>query len=202
MVDFQRQPMCLYLVRHGETEWSRSGQHTGRTDIPLTPRGEDEARQLVPWLGAIAFDRVLSSPSYRARRTCELAGLGPAVDIDSDLAEWDYGDYEGRTSADIKKERPQWDLFQDGGPNGEPPAHVAARADRLISRLQMSGGNIALFSHGHFSRVLAARWLSLLAVGGQHLSLDTGSLSILGHDPHRPDLRVIALWNAIPAVLR
>lgn len=190
----------LFLVRHGETEWSLSGQHTGRTDIPLTPHGEEEARCLVPWLKDIHFSIALCSPRQRALRTCVLAGLGTLARVEHDLAEWDYGDYEGLRSPDIIKQRPGWNIFVDGGPNGESPQDVSARADRLISRLETLDGNVALFSHGHFSRVLTARWLGFAVVGGQRFMLDTGSLSILRNDPRHPELRVIALWNAVPVV--
>jgi probable phosphoglycerate mutase len=188
----------LYLVRHGETEWSLSGQHTGRSDIPLTANGEEEARRLVPWLKEIQFSVALCSPRQRARRTCDLAGLGRLAEVEPDLAEWDYGDYEGLRSPDIAQQRRGWNIFADGGPNGESPADVSARADRLISRLEALDGNVALFSHGHFSRVLTARWLGFAVVAGQRFMLDTGSLSILRDDPRHPELRVIALWNAVP----
>jgi broad specificity phosphatase PhoE len=151
----------LYLIRHGETEWSLSGQHTGRTDLPLTAQGEDEACKLLPCLSRIGFSGVLTSPLQRARRTCELAGLGAAAEIEPDLAEWHYGDYEGRLSHDIRKERPGWDVFRDGCPNGEKPNQVSDRADRLIARVCTLNGNIALFSHGQFVRVLAMRWIAL-----------------------------------------
>ena len=169
----------LYIIRHGETEWSLSGQHTGRTDIPLTPHGEEEARRLAPWLKDIQFSVALCSPRQRAQRTCELAGLGALAKVEPDLAEWDYGDYEGQRSPDIAKERPGWNIFVDGGPNGESPEDVSARADRLISRLEALDGNVALFSHGHFSRVLTARWLGFAVVAGQRFMLDTGTISIL-----------------------
>lgn len=191
----------LYLIRHGETEWSLSGQHTGTSDIPLTARGEDEARGLVRWLGSRSFARVLCSPRQRARRTCELAGLGSAVETAPDLAEWDYGEYEGKRSADIAKTRPGWNIFQDGCPGGESPAAITDRADRLIASLQSLEGNVALFSHGHFSSVLATRWIGLKVIEAQHLSLSTASLSILSYAPSHPDVRVIALWNAAPAAL-
>ena len=191
----------LYLVRHGQTAWSLSGQHTGRTDIPLTTRGEAEARELIPWLSHIRFAHVLTSPRQRAQRTCELVGLGPDAVIEPDLAEWDYGEYEGRRSADIRKGRPDWNCFRDGCPGGEMPAQVSDRADRLIERLRTMGGNIALFSHGEFGLALAARWIMLPVVEGQHFLLGTASLSILGYNPSHPDVRVIALWNAVPAAL-
>ncbi len=194
-------PLRLHLIRHGETEWSLSGQHTGSSDIPLTAHGEDEARGLVPWLGRITFTRVLCSPRQRARRTSELAGLGAAAETTPDLAEWDYGEYEGRRSADIRRDNPGWEIFRDGCPGGESPAQVAARADRLIASLQGLEGNVALVSHGHFSCVLGTRWIGLPVVHGQHLSLGTASLSILGYAANHPDVRVIALWNATRAAL-
>jgi probable phosphoglycerate mutase len=189
-------PLRLYLVRHGETEWSLSSRHTGRTDLPLTARGEDEVRELAPRLREIRFAHVLTSPLERARRTCELTGLGAAAAIDADLAEWDYGDYEGQRSADIRKQRADWNIFRDGCPHGESPAQVSARADRLIAHLRALGGNIALFSHGQFGCVLAVRWIGLPLVEAQHFTLDPASLSILGDDSHHPEVAIIALWNA------
>jgi broad specificity phosphatase PhoE len=191
----------LYLIRHGETEWSLSGQHTGRTDLPLTAHGEDEARKLEPWLRPIQFDRVLSSPLQRARQTCELARLGAAASVEPDLAEWNYGDYEGRSTRDIRKERPDWNVFRDGCPNGEMPGQVSARADRVIARLLALDGNVALFSHGQFSRTLATRWIDLSVAASLHLALGTASLSILDFDPNHPEVRVIELWNAAPGML-
>jgi probable phosphoglycerate mutase len=190
----------LHLIRHGQTEWSLSGQHTGSSDIPLTQHGEDEARALVPWLRGRRFTRVLCSPRQRARRTSELAGLVGA-ETEPALAEWDYGEYEGQRSADIHKTRPGWNIFADGCPGGETPAQVAARADGLIATLAALQGNVALFSHGHFSCVLATRWIGLPVIEGQHLSLSTASLSILGYAPSHPDVRVISLWNATPGAL-
>ena len=187
--------LCLYLVRHGETEWSLSGQHTGRTDIPLTARGEDEARELGQHLQGIPFAYILTSPRQRAQQTCALAGLGSAAKVEPELAEWDYGDYEGQRSVDIRKERADWNLFQDGCPHGEMPAQVSDRADRLISHLRALEGNVAVFSHGQFGAVLAARWIGLPLVEAQHFPLGTASLSILGYDLHHPDVPVIALWN-------
>jgi probable phosphoglycerate mutase len=185
----------LYLVRHGETEWSRSGQHTGRTDVTLTTSGEDQARALQPILRGIAFDRVLSSPAIRAQRTCALAGLGGSAQVEPDLAEWDYGEYEGRTSADIRRERPGWSVFRDGCPGGEAVAEVALRADRLIARLAAMSGNIALFSSGQFGCSLAARWIGSGVIEAQHLMLGTASISVLGTNPAHPELRVIIHWN-------
>ena len=186
----------IYLIRHGETEWSLSGQHTGRTDIPLTAPGEDGARELGQRLRDIPFARVLTSPRQRARRTCELAGLGPAAEIEPDLAEWDYGDYEGQRSVDILKGRPEWNLFQDGCPRGETPAQISDRADRFIARLRVLDGNVALFSHGHFGRVLAARWIGLPVSEAQRFLLDTASLSVLGYEHNHVESPVIALWNS------
>jgi broad specificity phosphatase PhoE len=190
--------LSLYFVRHGQTEWSLSGQHTGRTDIPLTAHGEAEARALIPWLKQVQFGLVLTSPPQRARRTCELVGLGQEAEIEPDLAEWDYGDYEGKLSSEIREERPGWNIFRDGSPHGEMPADVSDRADRLIARLRTMNGNVALFSHGQFGLALAARWIGLPVAKGQHFVLDTASLSILGHNPAHPEVRVIALWNATP----
>jgi broad specificity phosphatase PhoE len=190
-------PPRLHLIRHGETEWSVSGQHTGRSDIALTARGEDEARTLAPRLQDIQFAHVLSSPLKRARQTCELSGLGAAAVINTELAEWDYGDYEGQRSADIREQRPDWNLFRDGCPRGEMPAQVSDRADRLIATLLALDGNVALFSHGQFGCALAARWIGLPLIEAQHFKLGTASLSILGHDPHHPEVAVIALWNSI-----
>jgi probable phosphoglycerate mutase len=197
----EAKPLRLHLIRHGETEWSLSGQHTGTSDIPLTAHGEDEARGLVPWLRGRRFTRVLCSPRQRARRTSELAGLGDAAQTEADLAEWDYGEYEGIRSADIHKSRPGWNIFRDGCPGGESPDQIAARADRLIAALLTLEGNVALFSHGHFSCVFATRWVGLPVIEGEHLSLSTASMSILGYAPSHPDVRVIALWNATPGAL-
>jgi probable phosphoglycerate mutase len=199
MIPAPKAPPRVYLVRHGQTEWSVSGQHTGRTDIALTPHGEDEARELAPWLGKIAFSHVLCSPLQRARRTCQLAGLGGQAELEPDLVEWDYGDYEGRRSPDIRKERPGWNAFRDGCPGGEMPDQIAARAGRLIARLGAMWGNVALFSHGEFSLALAARWIGLPVIEGQHFLLGTASLGILGSNPAHPEVPVIALWNAPPA---
>ena len=193
--------LSLYLVRHGETEWSLSGQHTGRTDIPLTAHGEDQARELMPWLRDIHFARVLTSPRQRARRTCALAGLGARAEVEPDLQEWDYGDYEGKLSSDIRKQRPGWYALQDGCPGGETPAQIAARADRLIAHLSTMEGKVALFSHGEFGLALAARWIGLPVIDGEHFLLGTASLDILSYNPAHPEIRVIALWNASPAIL-
>ena len=188
----------LHLIRHGETEWSLSGRHTSRTEISLTPRGEAEARALEPRLAKIPFAQVLTSPRHRARRTAELALPDALATIEPDLAEWDYGDFEGITSADIRKIRSDWNLFRDGCPEGETPAQISNRADRLISRLRALEGDIALFAHGHFGRVLAARWIGLPVHHAEHFSLGTGSLSLLTYEASHPELPVIALWNESP----
>jgi broad specificity phosphatase PhoE len=198
MINASSELLQLYFVRHGGTEWSLSGQHTGRTDIPLTPRGENEARALRPLLSTLTFSRVFTSPRIRARRTAELVGLEPNAEIEPDLAEWDYGEYEGLHTADIRKERPGWSVFRDGCPGGEMLAQVSDRADRLLARLRLLRGNVALFSHGQFGRVLAARWIGLPAVNGLHFALDSASLGILGHELRHPTVPVIALWNARP----
>jgi broad specificity phosphatase PhoE len=195
----QSAPLRLTLIRHGETEWSLSGQHTGSTDIPLTACGEEGARALEPCLRGRAFARVLTSPRARAQRTCELAGLAPAAAIEPDLAEWDYGDYEGRRSADIHKERPGWNIFRDGCPHGETPAQVSDRADRLLARLRAQGGDVALFTHGHFGRVLAARWIGAPVIEGERFTLGVASLSILGFEPSHPETSTVVLWNFDPS---
>ncbi|MDB6125138.1 MAG: phosphoglycerate mutase [Pedosphaera sp.] len=186
----------IYFIRHGETEWSLSGQHTGRTDIPLAGHGEDAARKLGERLRDIPFTRVLTSPRQRARRTCELAGLGSKAEIEPDLAEWDYGDYEGLRSVEILQKRPDWNIFRDGCPRGETPAQISGRVDRLIARLRALEGNVALFSHGHLGRVLAARWIGLPVSEAQHFILGTASLSILDFERNHVESPVIALWNA------
>jgi probable phosphoglycerate mutase len=193
-------PLRLYLIRHGQTEWSVSGQHTGSTDIALTAHGEDEAHALAPWLRPITFARVLTSPLQRARRTCELADAGRSAEIVPDLVEWNYGDYEGITSAEISAHRPGWNIFRDGCPGGETPEDVGRRADRLIADLRGMTGNVALFSHGQFGLVLAARWIGLPVIEAQHFQLDTASLSILAYHPTHSDTPVIALWNATPSL--
>ena len=191
------EPMRIHIIRHGETEWSLSGQHTGSTDIALTARGEGEARALSQRLRDASFARVLTSPLRRARRTCELALPELAPEIEADLAEWDYGDYEGLQTPEILRARPGWNLFLDGGLNGESPDQVSKRADRLISVLRKMGGNIAVFSHGHFGRVLATRWIGLPLSKAGHFLIGTASVSIFGYDPHHPDVAVIERWNAI-----
>ena len=186
----------LYFIRHGETDWSISGQHTGRTDIPLTAHGKEMARQLKPYLRRIAFARVFCSPSLRARQTCEMAGLAPRAEIEPDMEEWNYGDYEGQRSADIRQSRPEWDVWRDGCPRGESPKEVSERADRLFEKLLVLEGNIALFSHGQFGCVLAARWIGLPAFAGRHFAIYPARFSIFGHEKDYPERRVISLWNA------
>lgn len=186
----------IYLVRHGETAWSLSGQHTGRTDIPLTEQGEKDARKLAERLRAVRFSRVFTSPLQRARQTYELAGLKEIAKIEPDLTEWDYGDYEGLRPSEIRKAQPDWNVFRDGCPRGESPSEISERADRLIARLRALEGNIAIFSHGHFGRVLAARWIGLSVRQAQAFLLNTASLSILGYEHNVPEVSAIVLWNA------
>jgi broad specificity phosphatase PhoE len=185
----------LYVARHGETAWSLSGQHTGLTDLPLTPNGERNARRLGERLKGMTFARVFTSPLQRAARTCELAGFGAVAETDPDLVEWNYGQYEGRRSAEIFAERPDWQLFRDGCPGGESPAQVGERADRVVQRVRTVPGNVLLFSSGHFIRVLAARWLALgPGSAGRYFLLTTASLSALGYE-HKLSQPVIRLWN-------
>ncbi len=184
----------ITLVRHGETAWSRSGQHTGRSDIPLTPAGEDAARTLAPRLAERTYAAVWSSPSSRAVTTCALAGFGAGRVIEPDLAEWDYGTYEGRTTEDILTERPGWRLFRDGCPGGEDAADVGARADRVIARLRALDADLILFSSAHVLRVLAARWIGLPPEGGALLVLGTASVSVLGYEHDRSE-PVLRSWN-------
>ncbi len=192
MSDLQR----IHIVRHGETSWSLSGRHTGRTEVTLTESGEHDARGLAVLLGGVVFARVFSSPRVRARRTCELAGLGAMAEIDADLAEWDYGDFEGLRSPEIHERAPNWNVFSDGCPGGESPGAVSDRADRLIARLRGFGGNIAVFTHGHFGRVLAARWIGLPVAQARGFFMSTASVGILGHEHHDANESVIEQWNA------
>ena len=185
----------LYLMRHGETEWSKSGQHTGRADIPLTASGEDEARKLGARIRSIVFDHVLASPLQRARQTCELAGCGEHAETEPDLIEWDNGEYEGHTHADVFKQRPGWNLFRDGCPGGEMPDQISVRADRLIERLIALDGNVALFAHSHFGRALGARWIGSPVQTGEHLILNTASLSVLCYQHENSDVPAIESWN-------
>ncbi len=191
-------PLKLYLIRHGETEWTFTNRHTGLTDLPLTALGEDEVREWGNRFFRIPFSHVLTSPRQRARRTCELVGLGEDAELEEDLAEWDYGDYEGLKSVEIRKGHPFWNVFRDGCPNGESPEEISGRADRLISNLRKMTGNIALFSHGQISSVLAARWIGLSVAEAQHFPLGTASLGVLGHNPHHHDVPVLELWNSAP----
>jgi broad specificity phosphatase PhoE len=191
-----RQPNAMgdvVLIRHGETEWSLSGQHTGATDIPLTANGREEAKLLAPLLSGADFALVLSSPLQRARRTCELAGLGDRMEIDPDLIEWNYGDYEGLTAKQIQHKAPGWMLFTDGCPGGESPEQVGARVDRLIDRIHGVAGRVALFAHGHVFRVFAARWIGLPPNEGRHFLLNTSTVSVLSYYRGNP---AVKRWNA------
>jgi broad specificity phosphatase PhoE len=187
----------VYLARHGETAWTVTRQHTGLTDLPLTAQGEAEAIRLGARLAGLAFGAVLTSPLQRAVRTCELVGFGSVAKVESDLVEWNYGAYEGRTSAAIHAERPDWQLFRDGCPDGESPEQIGARADRVIRQVRAIEGDVLLFSSGHFLRVFAARWLGLAPAAGSYFLLGTASLSALGyeHDRSEPTIR---LWNEMP----
>jgi probable phosphoglycerate mutase len=185
----------VYLARHGETAWSRSGQHTGLTDLALTERGERDALRLGERLKGLRFARVFTSPLQRAARTCELAGFGAVATVDPDLCEWDYGRYEGMRGAEIRAARPGWELFRDGCPDGETAQQVGVRADRVIARLREAQGDVLVFSSGHFSRVLAARWLAQPPQAGKNLVLGTASLSALGYEHESLAEPVIRLWN-------
>jgi probable phosphoglycerate mutase len=187
----------IYVARHGETAWTLTGQHTGLTDLPLTPQGERNARALAARLDGLTFAKVFTSPLQRASRTCALAGFGPVAEVDADLVEWNYGEYEGLRSAEIRAKRPDWQLFRDGCPGGESPAQISARADRVLSRVRAVKGDVLLFSSGHFIRVFAARWIRLEpSLHSMSFLLSTASLSAVGYEP---DLchPVIRLWNDI-----
>jgi broad specificity phosphatase PhoE len=171
----------VFLIRHGETPWSLSGQHTSRTDIALTDKGRAVALRLAPLLAAQSFERVFTSPMQRARQTCELAGLGEHAQIDAELREWDYGEYEGLTSRQIREKIPDWVIFRDGCPGGETPAAIGARADRMIDKIRAVQGNVAVFAHGHVLRVLGVRWLGLSVAAGSQFLLDTGTSSVLSY---------------------
>lgn len=189
----------IYFIRHGETAWSLTGQHTGSTDLPLTANGEVQARALAPRLNSVPFTRVLTSAMRRARQTCELAGLGGHSQIDPELAECDYGEYEGRRTVDIQEARPGWNIWRDGCPGGETPDQLSARADRVIDRLSSMDGSVVVFSHGQFGGALAARWIGLPTLDGERLVLAPASLSILGYEPGHFEVRVISLWNDVPS---
>ena len=186
----------VYLARHGETAWSLSGQHTGLTDLALTERGQHTARRLGERLKGLALKRVFTSPLQRARRTCELAGFAAVAEVDPELVEWDYGDYEGRTTAQIQADHPSWSLWTDGVPHGETVDEVAVRADAVIARAVAVDGDVALFAHGHILRILAARWLALSPENGRLFALGTGSVSTLGYERQT---RVITRWNLSPS---
>ena len=185
----------VYLARHGETAWSLSGQHTGLTDLPLTERGELNAQRLGERLKGLTFARVFTSPLRRASRTCELAGFGAVAEVDNDLVEWDYGQYEGRITGEIRKERPDWQLFRDGCPGGESPIQVDARAQRVVSRVRAVQGDVLIFTSGHFMRMLTSRWLGLEPTqSSRYFMLNTASLSAVGYE-HNLSRPVIRLWN-------
>jgi broad specificity phosphatase PhoE len=184
-----------HVARHGETAWTITGQHTGLTDLPLTERGERNARRLGERLKDVTFAKVFTSPLRRASRTCELAGFGAVAEVDPDLVEWNYGAYEGRRGAEIRAERPDWELFRDGAPGGETPAQIGARADRVIARVRAMHGDVLLFTSGHFIRVLACRWLGVEpSIHSRFFMLSTASLSALGYEQDR-SRPVIRLWN-------
>lgn len=183
----------IYLARHGETEWSKSGQHTSLTDIPLTAAGEAAATKIGSRLAGITFARVYSSPLQRARRTAELAGFTP--DLDRELLEWNYGECEAKKTVDIRKTMPGWDLFRDGAPGGESVQQVSDRADGVVNRIKAMQGNILLFAHGHILRVLAARWVGQPVAFGRALLLSTATVSVLSFDHHQMDEPAIKLWN-------
>ena len=190
--------MELYFMRHGETAWSLTGQHTGRTDLPLTAHGEAEAKALGELLRGVKFDHVFTSPRQRARRTAELTGHADAI-AEPDLAEWDYGDYDGQRMDEIHAQRPTWDIYTDGCPGGESPEQITARADRLIARLSALTGRVAVFSHGHFGRVLAVRWIGLPLGMARHFAIDTASYGVLDRDPGRDHRPRMVRWNIMAA---
>jgi broad specificity phosphatase PhoE len=185
--------VAVVLVRHGETEWSSSGRHTSYTDEPLTNWGREQARALAARVAGLDVSLVLTSPRQRARETCELAGFGDRAEVTDDLAEWNYGEYEGRTTAAIRAEVPDWTIFTHGAPGGETAAQVTTRADHVLARAEAAGGVVAMFSHGHFLRVLGARWIGLPASGGALLGLDTATLSFLGREREQ---HVLRMWNS------
>jgi broad specificity phosphatase PhoE len=187
----------LYLARHGDTAWSDSKQHTGRTDLPLNKRGEEHARQLGERLRRFSFARVFTSPLQRASKTCELAGFGAVANVDTDLLEWDYGRFEGKRTSDIIKERAGWELFRDGCPDGESPENVANRADRFLGRVHAITGDVLAFSSGHIIRMIAARWLGAAPAAGRYFFCDPASVGVLGFEHNSPDQAIIRLWNYV-----
>jgi len=186
----------IFLIRHGQTEWTLSGRHTSHTDLPLTAEGERGAAGLSRIMVGTKFTHVFTSPLQRARRTCELAGLGATARQELDIGEWDYGDYEGRTTVDIRALQPGWNVFEHGCPHGDTVAEISERADSVLARIRSMDGTIALFSHGQFLRVLAARWIDLPVQKGQHFCLDPASIGILGYEHTNQDVPAISLWNA------
>jgi broad specificity phosphatase PhoE len=187
----------LYLARHGDTAWTDSHQHTGRTDLPLNERGEEHARQLAGRLRRFSFSHVFTSPLQRPSRTCALAGFGAGAEVDRDLLEWDYGRFEGKLTSDVLKELPGWELYRDGCPDGEAPGDVAARADRFVARVHGITGNVLAFSSGHLIRMIAARWLGLPPGAGRHFFCDPASVGVLGFEHDRREQPVIRLWNHV-----
>jgi broad specificity phosphatase PhoE len=185
----------LYLARHGDTAWTDSHQHTGRTDLALNERGEEHARQIGKRLKPYSFCRVFTSPLQRASKTCDLAGFGTGAEVDHDLIEWDYGRFEGKLTGDVLKERPGWELYRDGCPNGESPEDVAVRADRFVARVHRLGGNVLAFSSGHIIRMIAARWLGVAPAAGRFFFCDPASLGVLGFEHNSRDQPIIRLWN-------
>jgi broad specificity phosphatase PhoE len=185
--------MQIVLVRHGETEWSLSRQHTSRTDLPLIEEGRARAKALGSVLAQWTFSLVLTSPLRRARETCELAGFGESAVVCDDLWEWDYGEYEGLTTPQIREQNPTWSLWRDGCPGGEQPAEVSARADRVIERMRGAGGDVLAFAHGHIFRVLAARWVQMEAAAGARFALKAGAIGVLGYER---ETEVVQLWNS------
>ena len=196
MIETTAIPLKIHLIRHGETEWSLSGQHTSRTDIALTEQGEHQARELGQRLSAIDFTRIFASPRKRAQQTHALSGVTPASEIDPDLAEWDYGDYEGQRTVDIRTTRPDWNLFRDGCPNGESPTQICERVNRLIGRLGTLAGDVAVFTHGHLGSVLVARWIGLPIISAENLPLTTASHSVLGFKGNDSAVPIITLFNS------
>jgi len=187
----------LYLARHGDTAWTDSHQHTGRTDLPLNEGGEQHARQIGESLRRFSFSRVFTSPLQRASKTCELAGFGAGAEVDHDLIEWDYGRFEGTLTNDVLKERPCWELYRDGCPDGETPGDVAARADRFVARVHGIAGDVLAFSSGHIIRMIAARWLGLPSAAGRFFFCDPASVGVLGFEHDNRDQPIIQVWNYV-----